>query len=98
MQSDEGMRLDAYAEQFTIFAGAREIGDDQSLSAALVALYEAQTGWRDIDIEGFFVWVLEICAVVAEELAACKSEASSPGDLKRSETVDVWSGHSYSQL
>ena len=58
MQRNEGVRLDAYVEQFTILAGAREIGDDQSLSAALVALYKAQTGWRDVDIEGFFVRIL----------------------------------------
>jgi hypothetical protein len=41
MQRDEGVRLDAYVEQFTILAGAREIGDDEGFCAALIALYEA---------------------------------------------------------
>jgi hypothetical protein len=93
MESDKGMRLDAHAEQLTILAGAREIGNDESLSAALVALYECHSRWGDVDIEGFFVWVLEIRSVVAEELTACKSEASCTSDLKRGETVDVRRGH-----
>ena len=87
------MGFDIDREEFSVFAGAREIGHDQSLSAALVALYEAQTGWRDIDIEGFFVWVLEISSVVAEELARGETDASGPGDFEGSETVDVRCGH-----
>jgi hypothetical protein len=65
MKSDEGMRLDAHAEELSVFAGACEIGDDESLCAALVALDEAKTLRCDIDIESFFVRILQICSVVA---------------------------------
>jgi hypothetical protein len=58
MQRDEGMRLDAYAEELSVFAGACEIGYDESLCAALVALYEAKARRCDIDIESFFVGIL----------------------------------------
>ena len=93
MESDEGMGFDIDREEFTIATGARKVGYDQRFGAALVALYECHSRWCDVDIEGFFVWVLEIRSVVAEELARGKSERTSPGDFERSETVDVWRGH-----
>jgi len=65
MQRDKGMGLDAHAEELSVFAGACEIGDDESLCAALVALDEAKTRRCDIDIESFLVGVLQICSVVA---------------------------------
>ena len=93
MQRDEGMGFDAHVEEFTIATGAREIGDNESLGAALVALDESHSRWGDVDIEGFFVWVLEIRSVVAEELSRGKSEASCTSDFERGETVDVRLGH-----
>jgi hypothetical protein len=71
MQRDEGMGFDIDREEFSILSRPREIGYNESLGAALVALDECHSRWGDIDIEGFFVWVLEICSVVAEELTAC---------------------------
>jgi hypothetical protein len=71
MKSDEGMGLDAHAEELSVFAGACEIGHDEGLCAALVALDEAKTRRCDIDIESFFVGILQICSVGSEELAAC---------------------------
>jgi hypothetical protein len=93
MESDEGMGLDAYVEEFTIATGACEVGYNKGLGAALVALDESHSRWGDVDIESFFVWVLEIRSVIAEELTRCETEASCPGDFEGSETVDVWSGH-----
>jgi hypothetical protein len=90
MQRDEGMGLDAHAEELSVFAGACEIGDDESLCAALVTLDECVV-WRSyVDIERFFVGILQICTIGSEKLATCKAEATSPGDLKRGQTVDVW--------
>jgi len=65
MKSDEGMRLDAHAEKLSVFAGACEIGDDESLCAALIALDKAKARRCDIDIESFFVGVLQVSSVVA---------------------------------
>lgn len=93
MESDEGMGFDIDREEFSILSGAREIGDNESLGAALVALDECHSRWRDVDIEGFFVGVLEIRSVVAEELTRGETEASSPGDFERGEAVDVRRGH-----
>ena len=93
MESDEGMGFDPDVEEFSIATGPREVGYDESLGAALVALNECHSRWGDIDIEGFFVWVLEIRTVVAEELTGGETEASGPGDFERGETVDVWRGH-----
>jgi hypothetical protein len=90
MKSDEGMGLDAHAEELSVFAGACEIGHDESLCAALVALDEAHARRCDIDIESFFVWILQICAIGSEKLATREAEATSPGDLKRGQAVDVW--------
>jgi len=90
MQRDEGMGLDAHAEELSVFAGACEIGDDESLCAALVALDEAHARRCDIDIESFFVGVLQICPIGSEKLTTREAEATSPGDLKRSQAVDVW--------
>jgi hypothetical protein len=84
MESDEGMGFDIDREKFSILSRAREIGYDESLGAALIALDECHSRWGDVDIEGFFVWVLEIRSVVAEELTRCKSERTSPGDLEGS--------------
>ena len=89
MESDEGMGFDIDREEFSILSGPREIGHDQSLSAALIALDECHSSWGDVDIEGFFVWVLEIRSVVAEELSGGETEASCTSDFERSETVDV---------
>jgi len=84
------MRLDAHAEELSVFAGACEIGHDESLCAALVALDECVV-WRSyVDIESFFVWILQICAIGSEKLTTCEAEATSPGDLKRGQAVDVW--------
>ena len=58
MQRDEGMGFDIDREEFSIATGAREIGDNESLGAALVALNECHSRWCDVDIESFFVWVL----------------------------------------
>lgn len=93
MESNEGMGFDPDVEEFTIATGARKVGDNKGLGAALIALDECHSRWGDVDIEGFFVWVLEISSVVAEELTRGETEASCPGDLERGETVDVWSGH-----
>jgi hypothetical protein len=65
MESNEGMGFDIDREEFSILSGACEICYDESLGAALVALYECHSRWGDVDIEGFFVWVLEIRSVVA---------------------------------
>ena len=93
MQRDEGMGFDIDREEFSILSRAREVGYDESLGAALVALDKSHSRWGDVDIESFFVWVLEIRSVVAEELARGETEASSPGDFERGETVYVWRGH-----
>ena len=93
MQRDEGMGFDIDREEFSVFSRAREVCYDQRFGAALVALDECHSRWRDVDIEGFFVGVLEISSVVAEELSRGETEASSPGDLERSEAVDVRCGH-----
>jgi len=93
MQRDEGMGFDPDVEEFSVAAGAREIGYDESLSAALIALNECVIRWSYINIESFFVWVLEISSIVAEELTACKAEASCACDLERSQTVDMWLRH-----
>jgi hypothetical protein len=87
------MRFDIDREEFSILSGPCEIGDNESLSAALIALYECHSRWRDVDIEGFFVGVLEIRSVVAEELTGGKSEASCTSDFERGETVDVRRWH-----
>ena len=93
MESDEGVGFNAHVEEFTIATGPREIGDNESLGAALIALDKRVIRWSYIDIEGFFVWVLEIRSVVAKELTRGEAKASSPGDFERGQTVDVWSGH-----
>ena len=93
MQRDEGMGFNIDREEFSIATGAREVCYDQRFGAALVALDECHSRWGDVDIESFFVWVLEIRSVVAEELTRGETEASSPGDFERGETVDVWRGH-----
>ena len=98
MQRDEGMGFDAHVEEFTIATGACEIGYDESLGAALVALNECHPRWGDVDIEGFFVWVLEIRSVVAEELSRGETEASCTSDFERGEAVDVWRGHNLNIL
>jgi len=46
-----------------------------------------------VDIKSFFVWVLEIRSVVTEKLSGGEAEAARPGDLERSETMDVRVGH-----
>lgn len=94
MQRDKGMGFDPDVEEFSIAAGAREIGDDEGLGAALVALDECVIRWSYINIESFFVWILQVSSVVAEELSRGKSERASPGDLERGETVDVRLWHS----
>ena len=93
MESDEGMGFDIDREEFSILAGPREVCYDQRFGAALVALDKCHSRWGDVDIEGFFVGVLQVSSVVAEELSRGEAEASSPGDFERSETVDVWRGH-----
>lgn len=93
MESDEGVGFDIDREEFSILSRPREICDNESLGATLVALDECHSRWGDVDIEGFFVWILEIRSVVAEELTRGETEASSPGDFEGSETVDVRSGH-----
>ena len=98
MESDEGMGFDPDVEEFSIATGPREVGYDESLGAALVALDKSHSRWGDVDIESFFVWVLEIRSVVAEELTRGKTEASGPGDFERSETVDVRRGHNLNIL
>jgi type IV secretion system protein VirB10 len=69
----------------------------QRFGTALVALDECEARRRDVDIESFLVWILKIRSVVAEELSTREAEASCACDLERGETVNVWSGHSYSQ-
>ena len=92
------MGFDADAEEFSVFAGAREMRHDESLGAALIALDEGHARRRDINIQSFFVWILEIRSVVAEELTGCEAERTGPGDLERGQTMDVWLWHSYSTL
>lgn len=93
MESNESMGFDIDREEFSILSGAREVCYDQSLGAALVALDECHSRRGDVDIESFFVGVLEIRSVVAEKLSRGKSERTSPSDLERGETVDVRRGH-----
>jgi hypothetical protein len=68
MESDEGMGFDIDREKFSILSGSREIGYDESLGAALIALDECHARRGNVDIKSFFVWILEICSVVAKEL------------------------------
>jgi hypothetical protein len=91
------MRLDAHAEELSVFAGACEIGHDEGLCAALVALDECVVRWSYVDIESFLVGILQICAIGSEKLTTREAEASCACHFKRSQTVDVWSGHIYSQ-
>ena len=93
MERDEGMGFDIDREEFSILSGAREVCDNKGLGAALIALDKSHSRWGDVDIEGFFVWVLEISSVVAEELTRGKSEASCACDFERGEAVDVWLCH-----
>ena len=67
-KSNEGMRLDAHAEELSVFAGACEIGHDESLCAALVALDKCVVRWSYVDIESFLVGILKIRSIVAKEL------------------------------
>ena len=98
MQRDEGMGFDIDREEFSILSRAREVGYDESLGAALIALDKSHSRWGDVDIEGFFVWVLEIRSVVAEELTRGETEASCTSDLELSKTVDVRRGHNLNIL
>jgi hypothetical protein len=71
MKRDEGMGFDADVEEFSITARSRKVGDDKSLGAALVTLDECVV-WRSyVNIESFFVWILQVSSVVAKELTAC---------------------------
>ena len=90
MQRDEGMGLDAHAEELSVFARSCEIGYDESLCAALVALNEAHARRCDIDIESFLVWILQICAIGSEKLTTREAEASCARHFKRCQAVDVW--------
>jgi len=58
VKRDEGMGFDADVEEFTIAAGAREVGDNKSLGAALVALYECVVRRSYVDIKSFLVGIL----------------------------------------
>jgi hypothetical protein len=69
MQRDEGMGFDIDREEFSILSGACEICYDESLGAALVALYECHPRRGDVDIESFLVWILQVSSVVAKELS-----------------------------
>ena len=93
MQSDEGMGFDSDRKEFSVFARPCKMRHNESLGAALVALNESVAGRRDINIEGFFIWVLEISSIGAEELSGCETKASGPGDLERGQTMDVWLWH-----
>lgn len=93
MQSDKGMGFDPDAEEFSVAPRSGKMRHDKSLGAALVALNEGHARWRDVDIQSFFVWVLEIRSVGAKELSGGETKASGSGDLERSQTVNVWSRH-----
>jgi hypothetical protein len=84
VKRDEGMGFDIDREKFSILSRAREVCYDESLGAALVALDECHPRRRDVDIEGFFVGVLEIRSVVAEELTRGETKASCTSDLEGS--------------
>ena len=71
VKRDEGMRFDADVEEFSIAARSCKVGDDKSLGAALVALYECEARRGDVNIESFLVGILKIRSIVAEELTAC---------------------------
>ena len=71
MKRDEGMGFDADVEEFSIAARSCKVGDNKSLSAALVALHECEARRGDVDIESFFVGILQVSSVVTEELTAC---------------------------
>ena len=82
MKRDEGMGFDADVEEFAIAARSCEVGDDQRLSAALVALDECVV-WRSyVNIKSFFVGILQVSSVVTKKLSRGETKASSPGDLK----------------
>ena len=92
------MGFDADAEEFSVFAGAREMRHDESLGAALVALDKGHARRRNVNIQSFFVWILEIRSIGAKELARGEAKRAGPGDLERGQTMDVWLWHSYSTL
>ena len=93
VKRDEGMGFDSDRKEFSVFARPSKMRHDESLGAALVALNEGVAGRRDINIEGFFIWVLEISSIGAEELTRGETKASGPGDLEGGQTVDVWLWH-----
>ena len=68
MKRDEGMWFDADVEEFSVFTRSGKIRHDQRFGTALVALDECHPRRRDVDIESFFVGILQVCSVVAEEL------------------------------
>jgi hypothetical protein len=59
------MGFDAHVEEFSITPRSRKVGDDKSLGAALITLYECHPRRGDVDIESFFVGILKIRSVVA---------------------------------
>jgi len=58
MERDKGMGFDPDAKEFSIAPRSSEMRHDESLGAALVALYEGHALWRDVNIKRFFVGVL----------------------------------------
>lgn len=93
MQRDEGVGFDTHAEEFSIAPRPGKMGHDESLGAALVALDKGMIRWSYINIQSFFVRILEIRSIGAEELTGGEAKASSPGDLERGQAMDVWLGH-----